>query len=93
MSEAELHVLEARLHGGIRNKARRGELEIPPPIGLLYGSDHNVILDPHVQIRKRLQVLFSTFRQTQSASAVVRTFRSEGWLFPRRIWFPPRPRG
>ena len=26
MSEAELHVLKARLQGGIRNKARRGEL-------------------------------------------------------------------
>ena len=28
MSEAELHVLRARLRGGIVNKARRGELEI-----------------------------------------------------------------
>ena len=28
MSEAELHVLRARLQGGIRNKARRGELEV-----------------------------------------------------------------
>src|SRR6476661_7630549 len=25
MSEAELHILRARLHGGIRNKAARGE--------------------------------------------------------------------
>src|SRR3982074_1836961 len=28
MSEAELHVLRARLRGGIVNKARRGELEV-----------------------------------------------------------------
>jgi DNA invertase Pin-like site-specific DNA recombinase len=32
MSEAELHVLRARLHGGILNKARRGELVISPPV-------------------------------------------------------------
>src|SRR3989454_8265286 len=30
MSEAELHVLRARLQGGIRNKARRGELFVRP---------------------------------------------------------------
>ena len=34
--EAELHVLCARSQGGIRNKARRGELRIPLPIGLAY---------------------------------------------------------
>ena len=33
MSEAELHFLKARMRGGVINKARRGELEIPPPIG------------------------------------------------------------
>ena len=36
MSEAELHVLRARLRGGILNKARRGELEAPLPIGFVY---------------------------------------------------------
>src|SRR5436853_7631488 len=34
MSEAELHVLRARLRGGILNKAKRGELFIRPPLGL-----------------------------------------------------------
>ena len=38
MSEAELHVLRARLQGGILNKARRGELEMRPPVGLVYNS-------------------------------------------------------
>jgi len=33
MSEAELHVLRARVQGGIRNKARRGELFCPPSDG------------------------------------------------------------
>jgi len=35
MSEAELHVLRARLRGGMINKARRGELEIRLPIGFV----------------------------------------------------------
>src|ERR1035438_10124491 len=46
MSEAELHVLKARLHGGIRNKARRGELEMPLPIGLSYDALGGVVLAP-----------------------------------------------
>ena len=34
MSEAELHVLRARLIGGVLNKARRGELKLRLPVGL-----------------------------------------------------------
>ena len=34
MSEAELHMLRARLRGGILNKASRGELQVPLPVGL-----------------------------------------------------------
>src|ERR1035437_7554148 len=45
MREAELHVLKARLQSGIRNKARRGELELPLPIGLIYHPDGSVILN------------------------------------------------
>lgn len=51
MSEAELHGLKARLQGGIRNKARRGELELPLPIGLAYHPDGSVVLDPDQSIR------------------------------------------
>jgi DNA invertase Pin-like site-specific DNA recombinase len=85
MSEAELHVLKARLQGGMRNKARRGELEVPLPIGLAYHLDGSVVLDPDQSIRAAIQLLFDTFRQCTSATATVKRFRREGWLFPRRI--------
>ena len=38
MSEAELHVLRARLEGGICNKAARGELRRGLPVGLVWGE-------------------------------------------------------
>jgi DNA invertase Pin-like site-specific DNA recombinase len=38
MSEAELHVLRARLNGGIRNKAARGELRRGLPVGFVWGD-------------------------------------------------------
>jgi DNA invertase Pin-like site-specific DNA recombinase len=85
MSEAELHFLKARLQGGIRNKARRGELELPLPIGLVYDGAGHVVLDPDQQIQASLRLIFETYRQTASASATVRRFTLEGWTFPQRI--------
>ena len=85
MSEAELHVLNARLQGGIRNKARRGELPLPLPIGLAYRADGKVVLDPDQRITQALNLLFDTFREAGSAMAVVKRFRREGLAFPRRV--------
>jgi DNA invertase Pin-like site-specific DNA recombinase len=85
MSEAELHVLKARLLGGQRNKARRGELEMGLPIGLTYNAAGGVVLDPDQQIQQSLRLLFDTFREVGSATAVVRRFLREGVRFPRRI--------
>src|SRR5262249_44124154 len=39
MSEAELHILRARLNGGIRNKAARGELRRGLPVGFVWGEE------------------------------------------------------
>lgn len=85
MSEAELHVLKSRLQGGILNKARRGELEMTLPVGLVYGADARVGLDPDRQIQDAVRLVFDTFRETGSACAVVRRMRTQHILFPRRI--------
>jgi len=67
MSEAELHVLRARLQGGILNKARRGELFLRPPIGFDYDALGGVVLDPDQQIQHTIRMLFDTFQRTGSA--------------------------
>ena len=85
MSEAELHVLRARLQGGILNKARRGELECPLPVGFLYNAQHQPVLDPDKQVQESIRFFFDTFRRCGSACAVVRAFRQKGLLFPRRL--------
>ena len=85
MSEAELHVLKARLHGGIINKARRGELLVPLPVGFLYGPEGRVRLDPDSQVQESLRVFFETFRRTGSAMATVKAFRDQGISFPHRL--------
>ena len=85
MSEAELHVLKARLQGGIINKARRGELQGPLPIGFQYGSDGKVRLDPDRQVQESVRVFFATFQRTGSATATVKAFRDQELLFPHRV--------
>ncbi len=84
MSEAELHVLRARLRGGVLNKARRGELEVPLPIGFVYSPDGRVRLDPDQQVQSTLRLFFETFRRTGSGMATVKAFRQQQLTFPRR---------
>lgn len=90
MSEAELHVLRARLIGGMLNKARRGELQCRIPIGFVYDAAGRVVLDPDQQVQQTIRVFFDTFRRTGSATATVKSFREEGLSFPRRYWHGPR---
>ena len=84
MSDAELHVMRARLRGGILNRARRGALKTPLPVGLVYDAADNVVLDPDRQVRRSIAHLFETFERTGSASATVRHFRELDLRFPRR---------
>ena len=85
MSEAELHVIKARLRGGILNKARRGEFRCPLPTGLAYDHSGAVVLDPDMQVRETIVHFFDTFSRVGSASQTVKTFRQEGLLFPSRL--------
>ncbi len=85
MSEAELHVLKARLRGGILNKVRRGEYRCPLPTGLAYDDVGNVVLEPDAQIRDTIAYFFETFSRVASACQTVKVFRREGLRFPSRI--------
>ena len=89
MSEAELHVLRARLQGGIRNKARRGELFIRPPMGFVYTAEGRMVIDPDQQVQQSVRLLFETFRRTGSAMATVKHFVEQELQFPRRVHTGP----
>ncbi len=85
MSEAELHVLRARLQGGIRNKARRGELRMPLPVGLIYDTQDKVVLDPDKQVQLALRTFFQVYQREGSALAIVKYFHKNDLSFPRRL--------
>jgi len=89
ISEAELHVLQARMQGGSLNKARRGELKTKLPIGFLYDDSDRIILDPDAQIQQAIRTLFEVFRWTGSACSTMRAFHQKGMLFPHRVNLGP----
>jgi DNA invertase Pin-like site-specific DNA recombinase len=88
MSEAELHILRARLRGGVLNKARRGELKLPLPVGFVYDED-KVVLDPNQHVQESIRHFFKTFKRTGSAYLTVRAFRQDDMKFPKRLLSGP----
>ena len=85
MSEAELHFIRARLIGGQLSKARRGELQMPLPVGLVYDPAGKVVLDPDTGVQQAIRHLFTLFARTGSARATVQQFNADGLLFPVRV--------
>jgi DNA invertase Pin-like site-specific DNA recombinase/uncharacterized protein YndB with AHSA1/START domain len=85
ISEAELHMIRQRLDGGIRNKARRGELRRGLPVGLVWGEeDGEVLFDPDEAVRGAIGAIFERFGELGSARQVWLWMRRENILFPLR---------
>jgi DNA invertase Pin-like site-specific DNA recombinase/DNA-binding transcriptional MerR regulator len=86
MSQAELHFLRARLLGGKINKAKKGKLRFPLPVGFCYDEEDAIVVDPDEEVRSVVELLFSAFRQTGSAYGVVHTFVQNNIKFPKRSY-------
>lgn len=85
MSEAELHYLKARMRGGLLNKAKRGELQKPLPIGYIYNDYKQIVKDPDQQVQEAINTFFKIFKRTGAAWATIREFNRQGFKFPMRI--------
>src|SRR5215218_8845209 len=86
MSEAELHIIRARLDGGIRNKAARGELRRGLPVGFVWGEqDGEVRVHPDEAVVTAINTIFRRFAETGSARRVWLWLRSEGHRFPLQM--------
>ncbi len=84
MSEAELHLIRARLDGGLRNKAERGELRLALPVGLDRDEEGRIVLSPDEQVRAAIERVFARWRRLGSARQVVAELITEGQKLPRR---------
>lgn len=86
MSEAELHFLRARMLGGKKNKARKGELRFPLPVGYCYDTDGQTVLDPDEEVQNAVRNVFSSFQASGSAYGVVQFFAQNNLRFPKRAY-------
>ncbi len=85
MSEAELHVLKARMHEGRRAKARRGELVVGLPRGYVLRPSGEVALDPDEQVRSTIRLVFDVFERRRSARGVLRCLVEHAIQLPDRV--------
>jgi len=86
MSQAELHFIRARLQGGKLNKAKKGELHFPLPVGYEYDAEGQVVFDSDEQVRATVQLVFKCFHDTGSAYGVVQYFAAHQLQFPKRAY-------
>jgi len=86
MAQAELHFLHARLQGGKLNKAKKGELRFPLPVGFCYDPESRIILDPDEEVRGAVSLVFRLFRETGTAFAVMQRFAACALRFPKRSY-------
>src|SRR5450631_692036 len=86
MAQAELHFLRGRLLGGKLNKAQKGELRHPLPVGFAYDEENRIVMDPDAEVRGAIALTFQVFLETGSAYAVVKRFATRALRFPKRSY-------
>lgn len=89
MSEAELHILRARLHQGKLNKARRGELFTCVPVGYVRSPDGGIAPDPDEQVRSVVSLVFAKFAELGSLTKTHAYLVANNIQFGLRVYKGP----
>ena len=84
-AQAELHIIRARLHGGKLNKAFKGELRFPLPVGFVFEGDR-IVLDPDQEVQGAVRTVFALFVRENTAFGVVQRYNELDLRFPRRAY-------
>jgi DNA invertase Pin-like site-specific DNA recombinase len=85
MAEAELHLIKQRMQAGRVNKARRGELAVPLPIGYVRRPSGEAVLDPDEQAQTVVRLVFTKFAELGTLHAVLRWLVEHGIELPVRL--------
>ncbi len=83
LAEVELNTIRSRLTAGILNKAKRGELALLLPVGLIRDELKQVQKDPNLEVQSRVQLIFDTFMQLRSANKVLQFLSTNDLSIPR----------
>lgn len=89
MSEAELHLIKHRMQQGKLNKARRGELNFPLPIGYVRRPSGDVAFDPDEQVQEVVRLIFRKFEELGTLHSLLRYLVAHNILLGVRIRIGP----
>jgi DNA invertase Pin-like site-specific DNA recombinase len=82
MAQAELHFLRGRLLGGKLNKAQKGELRHPLPVGFAYDDEDRTVMDPDAEVRGAVALAFHVFLETGAPMRLCSALRSAACASP-----------
>ena len=89
MSEAELHILKARMLAGKKAKAGRGELGKPVPMGYVRRPSGEVAFDPDEQAQATIRLVFDLFDRFKTIGKVMTYLAEHDIRMPVRLRFGP----
>src|SRR5205809_1440486 len=92
MAQAELHFLHARLQGGKLNKAKKGELRFPLPVGYGYDEQGRIVPDADAEVRGAVEMGFRLFREPGRPYAAPHPLPANPLRLPPPPHRPPPPR-
>jgi DNA invertase Pin-like site-specific DNA recombinase len=84
MNEAELHILQGRMHQALLNKARRGDLYIRPPAGYVKLPTGEFAIDPDEQVQSVIRLIFDEFDRRGSVRRVLQFLQENDIKLPIR---------
>jgi DNA invertase Pin-like site-specific DNA recombinase len=85
MSEAELHILKARMLAGRRAKAQRGELGRAVPMGYVQRASGEIGFDPDEQAQATIRMVFDLFDRFRTVGKVMRYLVDHDIRMPVRV--------
>jgi len=90
MSEAELHILKARMLAGRKAKARRGELGKAVPMGYVRCPSGEVAFDPDEQAQATIRLVFDLFDRFKTVGKVMIYLAENEIRMPVRLRSGPK---
>lgn len=77
---------------GLYHKAQKGELRFKLPVGYQFDHDGKIIKSIDEQVTHIIDLTFKKFSEIGSVNGVLKYFREEGLLFPRKATFDKKIR-